>query len=243
MSDPTMIKIIVASRRRAGMSHEEHLKYFEAVHGAKVLAAGDEVLRHISKYVQNHVRDAVYNAGGAGYDSVGELWFSDGAALQSTMSHPYTVATIRPDEAKFSDPSSLLVSMVNEEQVRVRTPRNSRAKLMQFIYRHPGVDSGAFVNRWRAACSSLAESGEFDGAVRRLVLNHPLPAPPGAPSAGPTACDGITSLWFDRGSHLSAYQAYHRCLAETAAKLGSFVDPERSFVLFAEEVPIHPVAG
>jgi EthD domain len=239
-----MLKIMVAARRRAGMSREEHLRYFERVHGAKVLGANGTVLKNLSKYTQNHVFDAIYNGNlGSEFDSVGELWFADGGALQAVMSDPYTLECIRPDESNFSDSTTLLVSMVAEEGVAVREPRNSNTKLMQFIYRPADIDSGTFVQRWRDSSALLAQDPQLSDKVRHFVRNHPLPAPPGAPSAPGNACDGINSVWIDRGDPLGTSQAYHRSLAAAEVAVGPFMDRTRSFLLFATEIPIHPVAA
>jgi hypothetical protein len=239
--ESNMMKIMVAARRRAGMSHEEHLRYFERVHGAKVLGANATVLENLSKYTQNHVFDAIYGGNsGSEFDSVGELWFADGGALQAVMSDPYTLECIRPDESNFSDSAILLVSMVTEEGVTVCEPRNSNTKLMQFIYRPADIDSGTFVQRWRDSSALLAQDPHLSDKVRHFVRNHPLPAPPGAPA---NACDGINSVWIDRGDPLGTSQTYHRSLAAAEAAVGPFVDRTRSFLLLATEIPIHPVAA
>jgi hypothetical protein len=237
-----VIKLIVVARRRAGMSHEEYLRYFEHVHAAKLLKGGTDILKHMSAYVQNHVLDAVCGVeGGLIYDSVSELWFENVQSLQRTMTHPYALATVRPDEKNFSDQSSLIVFMTEEEHISVAAPRNSSIKLMQFIHRYAGMDRNVFVDRWRTASLEMTQCEELSGIVRRYVRSYPVPTAPDAGDAAGSPCDGVDSLWFDRGAHLNGLQAYARWAQRIAMEKGPFIDAERSFSLLVEEVPVYPL--
>ncbi|WP_309500324.1 EthD domain-containing protein [Streptomyces shenzhenensis] len=79
-----MLTLIVAARRKPGMTHQAFLHHLHPVHGP--LSAARPL--RIPRYVQNHVFDASLGAEGDpshlaefGRDSVTELWLDDMEAL------------------------------------------------------------------------------------------------------------------------------------------------------------------
>jgi uncharacterized protein (TIGR02118 family) len=94
-----VIKTIAVARRKAGMTHEEFIKYWLEVHAPLVV----ETWPGLRKYAQNHV----ILEPGQQYDSDGiiEMWYDDLPAMQKAMAWVQSKEgkPIRDDGDKFCD--------------------------------------------------------------------------------------------------------------------------------------------
>ncbi len=97
-----MIKLIVAIKRRAGISPEAFRDYWRTRHSAKVKAAACSQ-RYIHRYVQCHTLLADYANGEPAFDGTAELWFDSVTDCDAFFTDPEYLATIAPDEKEFAD--------------------------------------------------------------------------------------------------------------------------------------------
>jgi uncharacterized protein (TIGR02118 family) len=97
-----MIKLIVAIKRRAGMSPEDFQAYWKASHATKVKASACGQ-RYIRRYIQCHTLLADYAQGEPAFDGTAELWFDSVADREAFFTDPEYLSTIAPDETKFAD--------------------------------------------------------------------------------------------------------------------------------------------
>src|SRR5689334_722350 len=111
-----MVKFVVAVRRKAGMSEEEFHRYWRGKHGPLVRSVS-EFMRHVRRYVQSHTIPGAasdFPAGGGAFDGYAELWFDDVDSLRRAFAEPRYLEVIRPDEPKFVDLASCVVSITEE---------------------------------------------------------------------------------------------------------------------------------
>ena len=94
-----MIKTIAVARRKAGMTHEEFIKYWGEEHAPLV----KKIWPGLRKYVQNHL----VIEPGQKYESDGivEMWYDDLASMKRAMAWVQTEEgkPIRDDADKFCD--------------------------------------------------------------------------------------------------------------------------------------------
>ncbi len=103
-----MIKMVTLIKRKAGMSLQDFIDYYEANH--RVI--GEKYLRgHACRYVRrflNPIPDAVSGKEKeAEYDVLMEIWFPDQAAFDAAMfavTQPEAAQEIEEDKAKLFDP-------------------------------------------------------------------------------------------------------------------------------------------
>ena len=235
-----MIKLVIAARRRPGMTGEEFRRYVKDVHGPLVVQDPDNI-GVIRKYVQNHIFDAAYaSAIDRRYpavserDIITELWFDNPEKVQQARSTPMYRETIGPDEANFADDSSVLALVVREEEIAVPRPRIARIKVVHYLKPAASVSDEEFARYWRDAHASImAEGTEVRDALARYVQNHMLPDPRGG--ADEATRYGIAMMWFEGRYALASFHAYRRRLEEFAVRTARFVDPSQSFFVFTEE--------
>lgn len=109
-----MVKYIICTRRKSGMSREEFSAYWRNQHGPLVRSV-PEFMRHVRKYVQCHLVAAAPPLGVEGaYDGVAELWFDSPEEIARAFEEPRYLEIIRPDELKFVDISNC-ISFITEE--------------------------------------------------------------------------------------------------------------------------------
>lgn len=246
-----MIKLIVASRRRAGMTRLEYFRHLQNIHATKILAGPADMLEHLSRYVQTHVCDAAYGVWGETQqapievDSVSEIYQPSPEAFHSLTGHPYYGSVIQPDEHLFADSSTLKLMMTVEEAENVAVPRFGRVKLMHFIMTPDGSDREAFFDAWRKASQVIVEDEVLKPALCGYVRSHALPVPRDAGGdllggAPVNLYAGVASLWFDRFDDLSAIDRYRQLFAELLPSMSGLVESAQSFFLIAEEIQFHP---
>ena len=98
-----MIKLIVAVKRRVGMTPEAFQTYWKHTHAPKVKAAACSA-RYVKRYVQCHTLLSDYADNNApDFDGTAELWFDSIADKEAFYSDPEYLRDIAPDEPNFAD--------------------------------------------------------------------------------------------------------------------------------------------
>ena len=97
-----MIKVIVAVKRKAGMSPEEFHRHWRTTH-ADLVRESPASKKYIRKYIQCHTLPADCAAGDVSFDGTAEMWFDSVADKDLFYSDPDYLATVHPDESNFAD--------------------------------------------------------------------------------------------------------------------------------------------
>jgi hypothetical protein len=234
-----MIKIVVAVRRKPGMTHAEYLRYIYEVHGA--IARANTL--GLDRYVQNHIFDGAF--GKAAYarwfhrDSITELYFSSFERLVQTFNHPYTRDVIGPDGAKFSDLGSALSLLTTEQVVQKPSRSGNTVKVLHFL---KAREAKTFATQWQQAhAAAIRAVPEFEGKLHGHIRSISQ-QPAGGASAGGSEYfgggdmpkfDGVASFWFAGEQDLEAFRRYETALGEQG-----FFDSDLSFFVYAREVDI-----
>lgn len=244
-----MIKMMAAVCRRPGMTHAEYLAYIQHVHGA----ISNENPVALRRYVQNHVFDAAFGSASEAVhsmpvarDSVTELYWDSADDMAATFAHEHVRTKVGPDAVNFADASlSLSLVAVEAEQPVMRSERATGAKVLHYVRAAEGLALPEFFERWAQAHQrALATEPVAAAALRRCVHNRQLPDF-NAMLAYFSAKDrpiyeGVSSLWFDDVSSVSAFRAYERALLEiNDDPAAAFYRPSRSFFVYTTEVPIY----
>lgn len=114
-----MFKTVVLLKRKAGMSMEDFIDYYENHHrkiGEKVLPHGIRYMRRFLRGVPNPVTG---EANEPAFDVLTEMWFEDQAAFEAAMaalSEPETAAEIAEDEEKLFDRSNMHFCTIEERE-------------------------------------------------------------------------------------------------------------------------------
>jgi uncharacterized protein (TIGR02118 family) len=106
-----MVKLVYCICRKAGLSHEEFLRYWADVHGP--IGARIPGLR---KLVQSNALTVPGDRRPADFDGMAELWFDDLAALLRARQSPAWAASTA-DEAQFVDPARSACFVTEERQI------------------------------------------------------------------------------------------------------------------------------
>ncbi len=200
-----MLKLMIIGRRAAGITRRAAQNHLLMVHGRMVVCPPDDAGAMPSRYVQNHIIDAVYPSGagvhGIERDLVTELWFDDIKHLRGSTSTAYYLDNLKPDEPRFVDDSSAEKMVVRPEVIMDGE---------QGIYK-------AFI-----AVTSLAD--ELDGmmmaaqGIGGALRNVAMPPPDGSPPFVPV----IYEAWFEN-------------LDDTFALVDGFANSPTIFALVAEQ--------
>jgi uncharacterized protein (TIGR02118 family) len=111
-----MIKLIVAVRRREGMSPEDFQSHWRDRHAALV-KNNPATSRYVRKYVQCHTMLSEYAAGEVAFDGTAELWFNSVADKDAFFSDPDYLRDVNPDEERFADMAKTVFFVTEEEWV------------------------------------------------------------------------------------------------------------------------------
>ena len=113
-----MVKFILLLKRRAGMSFEDFVAYYETTHsvlGRKLLPTA---LRYERRYLRS-MGGVVENTGPDDtYDCITEVWFEDHAAMGAALAsaaEPKNAALLAADEANLFDRSKIRFYVVEDE--------------------------------------------------------------------------------------------------------------------------------
>jgi len=111
-----MIKLIVAVKRKAGMSAEEFHRHWRTTH-AELVGTNPASRRCIRKYIQRHTLPGEYVGGAVAFDGTAKLWFDCIEDKDRLCSDPDYLALIRPDESRFADMTGTVFFVTAEETV------------------------------------------------------------------------------------------------------------------------------
>lgn len=118
-----MIKVVVLLKRRAGLSHEEFMNYYEQQHVPLVRKLLPTIGRYTRSYlggresVSEHRQEGQKGSPTPYFDVITEVWFEDEAAYDhfvGALKDPQTSQRLGEDEAKFLDPSVIQTFRVEE---------------------------------------------------------------------------------------------------------------------------------
>jgi uncharacterized protein (TIGR02118 family) len=111
-----MVKLIVAIKRKQGMSPKDFHDHWGTQH-ATLVNSCPASRRYIRKYVQCHTLEGEYSAGEPAFDGAAELWFESVAEKERFFSDPDYLAQVKPDEARFSDMSRTLFFLTEDKPI------------------------------------------------------------------------------------------------------------------------------
>jgi uncharacterized protein (TIGR02118 family) len=111
-----MVKLIVAIRRKQGMSQTDFHNHW-GTHHANLVKSCPASRRYLRKYVQCHTLDEEYSAGEPAFDGTAELWFESVADEERFFSDPDYLAQVKPDESRFSDMSRTWLFLTQEKAI------------------------------------------------------------------------------------------------------------------------------
>lgn len=111
-----MVKLIVAVRRREGMSPEDFHAHWRTQH-AKLVRESSATAKYVKKYVQCHTVPEAYQEGEVAYDGTAELWFDSTDDMKAFFSDPDYLADVNPDESRFADMDRTVFFVTQEETV------------------------------------------------------------------------------------------------------------------------------
>jgi uncharacterized protein (TIGR02118 family) len=115
-----MIKLIVAVRKRPGMSVADFQDHWRNRH-AELVRNSPATERYIRKYVQCHTMPDQYEQGEVAFDGTAELWFDSVADMDAFYSDPDYLANVQPDEARFADMTETVFFVTEEDVVLDKT--------------------------------------------------------------------------------------------------------------------------
>jgi uncharacterized protein (TIGR02118 family) len=104
-----MIKLIVAVKRKSGMTPEDFRRHLSVNH-AEVIKACPATARYLRKYVQSFPLPIAFRSEIQPFDAAAELYFDSVDDMTAYFSDPDYLATVRPDEKRFAEGSMFLVT-------------------------------------------------------------------------------------------------------------------------------------
>lgn len=228
-----MTLLNICASRVPGMTHAEYCRYLKDNHARLVLGI-EPVARLLSSYVQQHVFDAAYRdqAPAARFDSVSHISAASAADHMAASSTREYKDIIAPDEPNFSDSRTVLMLMLEGSPLETPVNGPSQFRLLHYLAGNTETSSEALQARWADAHAALLnEQPALFNSVRRAVLYKALAGP-----KGPPAYAGMCELGFLAVEDAPAMNAYARAME---ARLESFIEPEKSFFLLTEAVPVN----
>lgn len=111
-----MIKLVVAVKRKAGLSPQQFRDHWLHRHAALVRAC-PATGRYIRRYVQCHTRDEDYADGEPPFDGTAELWFDTVEDCNAFYSDPDYIRDVHPDEECFADMDRTVFFRTDENTV------------------------------------------------------------------------------------------------------------------------------
>lgn len=129
-----MIKVIVAGKRKAGMTRAQHHQHALEVH-AELVKSCPSFWKYCHCYVQNHIVGQVnfetgemFEADQGDYDVMSEFWFDSEADARKFWSSEEYHRILKPDEEKISDAGApYLMLFVNEHLIAGASPLMHRS--------------------------------------------------------------------------------------------------------------------
>jgi uncharacterized protein (TIGR02118 family) len=120
-----MVKLLILSKRRAGLPLDCFRAYYLGTHAQKVMD-----LPGLCAYAQGHVRDGFYQVGEALLDCVEQLWFpSIEAAINAQASDEYR--SLLEDYEHIAEPQYIHTLLVREHWIIGPEPRTAQLEPAQ----------------------------------------------------------------------------------------------------------------
>ncbi len=235
MSDPDQIapKQIYIASRPDGASDESFAARWRR-HGSFVRSL--PLWAQIRHYEQCLVRHDWSDVGDtipdreARFDMVGMVWFRSVDAVTAALADP-TVEQVYADEREtFREPIAD-TSLMSRELV-MRDLGGTRAKVVAFVKRRPGMTRAEFSDYWENDHGPLfLATEEVSGEVVKYVQNHTLES-----NTGPLdEFDGVVEIGFREPAQIAAAFGHPAYLEKVRPDEERFLDLERMIVVNTDE--------
>ena len=222
-----MVKAIYFIKRKPGMDVEQFQKYWLNTHAGIVSKVPE-----LRKYVQCHTLLSGYRKGEPVYDGVAELWFDDVETMRRIADLPQSKAAVADDYNFIDMPMEFVLT---REHLQKDGPTNaSMVKLVEFVFRKPGMDVEQFQKYWRTVHGPLAAKIP---TMRRYVQSHNLPS--AYRDGRQPVCDGVAEVWFDATDAMRASEKTPE-YAATRADEPNFIDTTNLKFIITRE---HTIVG
>ena len=222
-----MIKAIYFIKRKPGMDVAAFQKYWLSTHAEIV-----KKVPQLRGYVQCHTLLSGYRKGAPVYDGVAELWFDDIETMRRIAELPRSKAAQADDYNFIAMPMDFILTREHVQKEGATDP--SMVKLVEFIFRKPGMEFERFQNYWGTIHGPLAAKIPV---IRRYVQSHVLVS---ADRDGrQPACDGVAEVWFDSTDAMRASEETAE-YAATRADEPNFIDASRFRFIITKE---HTIVG
>ena len=240
-----MVKMMIGSVRREGMTRSEFHKYLRNTHGPLVLSV-PEFLRHLRKYVQNHglmdpdgSKSTAVPAVPGDRDAIIELWYDSVEEIQRGLSEPRYLEAIRPDEGRFASFQDFFVLLAQEVWLLPRRDATARIKVFSFLKRKTGTSEEQFLKFWRETYGPLLTSSDaFKQHINGYLQNDIMPGNP--LGAGATNMfDGVDEMWFKDVEAVKRFYGSPEILKAITEDQAKFADQSRTLAVLTEELTVH----
>jgi len=220
-----MIKSIYFIKRKPGMDVEAFQKYWITIHAAIVRKVPE-----LRRYVQCHTLLSGYRKGQPIYDGVAELWFDDLETMRRVAETPESNAARADDYAFIDMPMPFVLTREHVQKDGSTDP--SMVKLVEFIFRKPGMEVERFQDYWRTVHGPIAAKIP---QMRRYVQSPVLLS--AYRDGRQPVCDGVAEVWFDSTDAMRASEKTAE-YAATRADEPNFVEAGFKFIITKEHTII-----
>lgn len=111
-----MIKLMIAVKRRPGMSRQAFRQHLSVKH-ADLVKRCPATEKYVRKYVQSYTLIDEAAAVEPMFDGAAELWFDSAEAMANFFNDADYLAQVRPDESQFADMGKTVFFVTEECQV------------------------------------------------------------------------------------------------------------------------------
>lgn len=111
-----MIKLMIAVKRKPGLSHEQFRQHLSMQH-ARLIKACPATAKYLRKYVQSYSMPAGLGGHDNAFDGAAELYFDTVEDMNKFFSDPDYLAQVNPDEGRFADLERSMFFVTEERQV------------------------------------------------------------------------------------------------------------------------------
>lgn len=108
-----MIKLMIAVKRKPGLTPEQFREHLSTVHAPLVRSCA-ATSRYVRKYVQSYTLPMSKDSS---FDGAAELWFDSIADMERFFADAEYLATVRPDESRFADLERTVFFVTEERQI------------------------------------------------------------------------------------------------------------------------------
>lgn len=115
-SGDTMVKLIIAIKRREGLSQEQFRMHLSRNH-AELVRNCPATAKYVRKYVQSYALLDGTNGAAPTYDGASELWFETAEDMNLFFADPAYLADVRVDESRFADLERTAFFITQEKQI------------------------------------------------------------------------------------------------------------------------------